>query len=145
MFGLFLVLLYGGYRALVGTDLFTIYQLSTNFLYTWYIWTTVAYAIIYGIVGLLILIGGVVIGSVKGGVIGGILGFIGGGTLSVLMLLVVGVSRACLIIGTLLLKQALIFGEVPTWDTGKLIFGAVLLLIGIIMGRSSKSSSSKSG
>ena len=143
MFGLFLALLYAGYHYVGGTNLFTIYQLSTSFLYTWYIWTTVVLGIIYGIIALLFLLGGAGLGAEKGGMIGGILGFIGGGVLSVLMLLLVGVSRACLIIGTILLKQALIFGEVPTWDTTKLIFGAVLLLIGIIMGRSSSSSKSK--
>lgn len=115
MFGLILVLFYAGYRYWNGDDPYAIYQLSTSFLYAWYIWTTAIIGVIYGIIALLFLLGGTAIGSEKGGAIGAILGFIGGGALSFLMLIVVGISRAALIIGSSLLMHALVDSAVPTW------------------------------
>lgn len=108
---------------------------ATNLLFWWYVVTS----IISGGIIILISIGvigvGTLIGGRAGGFFGGLLGLIGGSALSFLILLVSALRTACAIGGAYLLSHSLIVSNVATdWDILKLVFGALLLVISLVIG-----------
>lgn len=145
MLGLIVAVIYGLCLYLFGSpNTFPeIFLGATNLLFWWYV---VVYAIL-GVIAILIALGmiggGTIVGALSGGILGAILGFITGGALSTLILLAFVIKAGCLIGGAYLLHNAVIITPtgVPAWDTIKLIFGIVLLLIGLTKTRSSRSSS----
>lgn len=133
MTGLVLALLYAALMHFVGGKEFGfVYENATGFLHTWYIWTSV----ILGVLAALIWFLGVLgvssrLGLLAGGIVGGIT--------SVVLAIGFIIHRGALIFGSLLMSQAYVGGA---WDNTKLIWGGILLLIGLITGGSSSSSSS---
>lgn len=117
---------------------------ATGFLWVWYwIWTIVVAFIAAGI--MLVATGAMTLaGAESFGKVGGFLGFAAGGALSALVLVLVMISRALLLGGTYLLMTSgtpeMAFSQ---FSTNKLIFGTLLLVIGLVISKSSSSSSSK--
>lgn len=117
---------------------------ATGFLWVWYcIWTVVIALIAAGI--MLVATGVMTFAGAESlGKVGGFLGFAAGGALSALILIMVMVSRALLLGGTYLLMTSgapeMAFAQ---FNTNKLIFGTLLLVIGLVMSKSSSSSSRK--
>lgn len=118
---------------------------ATGFLWMWYwIWTVVIGIFVAGMIlvatGVMTFVAADHIGSK----LGGFLGFVAGGTLSVLVVTVVMISRALLLGGTYLLMTSgtaqMSFAE---FSTNKLIFGTLLLVVGLVMSKSTSSSSDK--
>ncbi len=146
MLGVFIALIIAGWKYFISHQAAEVVFLSaTNFLFWWFIITTIILAVIYLILTVLIALGITVAGAKSGGVIGGILGFLGGSVLNVILLIVFVVARGLLIFGVYLVHHSLTMtGGTPEWNVGKLILGIVLFLIGLIMNKSSKSSSSSS-
>ena len=117
---------------------------GVGFLWVWYwIWTIVLGFIValvmLGVTGALTFLGSEETQSK----LGGFLGFAVGGTLSILVIAHFAMTRALLPIGTYLLMTAgmpgMTFAE---FSTSKLIFGTLLLLIGLVMSKNSSSSPS---
>jgi len=146
MLGVFIALLIAGWKHFISHQAAeAIFLSATHFLLWWFIITTIILAVIYLILTILIALGITVAGAEKGGVIGGILGFLGGSALNFLILIVFAVARGLLIFGISLVHNSLIMTDgTPEWNVGKLILGIVLFIIGLIMNKSSKSSSSSS-
>lgn len=142
MVGLIFSLFYFGWSYFVSNDaLIPTYQSATNFLFWWY----VVFAVIMGLFYLVISILGSLVLGLKGaesfGSFGGVLGLVGGGTaLTTLLAVNYAINYGSLLFGAHLLRTAWT-GE--TWDTVRVAFGVLLLLVGIIVGRSRSASSSK--
>lgn len=147
MVGLFFALAYAGYQhfALHTNDSLT-YSSAMTFLFNWYIWTSVVIGVFTVGFAFVVTFLGEEAGAAAGGFVGRTLGFLGGAALSALMIAVTIASRGSLIAGSWLLTQAMVLSTdgLPVWDNTKLAFGGLLLLVGVILGRSSSSSSSSS-
>lgn len=110
-----------------------------DFLWVWYwIWTIVIGVFI---VGMMLVVTGVltfVSADAIGSKVGGLLGFAGGGVLSILVITIVIISRTLLLGGTYLLMTAgtpeMHFAD---FNTNNLIFGALFLVVGLVMSKSS--------
>ncbi len=141
MLGIIVAILYAGICFIGGTSLVVVYAGATNFLFYWYIVTSCIVGLIVGIAILIVLLGGTVVGTESGGVLGGLLGFLVGGAISVLILIVTCISRGLLIGGAYLLHTAYVAGgSFSDFDHTKLIFGGIMLSIGLIMSKFSGSS-----
>lgn len=118
---------------------------AINFLFWWYIITSIILMIIYLLIALIITGTLTCAGGKRGGVWGGILGFLGGGVLSGLIIILGIIARGLLIVGTYLLKNSLVLNPDGSgqWIITKLIIGGLLLVIGLIMNKNSSSSSKK--
>jgi hypothetical protein len=118
---------------------------ATGFLWVWYwIWT-----VIIGIftAGMMLVVTGVMTFAAAdaiGSKLGGFLGFAGGGALSVLIVTVIMISRALLLGSSYLLMTSgtaqMSFTE---FSTNKLIFGTLLLVVGLMMSKATSPSSDK--
>jgi len=152
--GILLSAIYAGYLYLFKTTLWTaIFLQTTNFLFWWYVATSALIGIVIGLLALFVLgagaFGGGLAGSEAGGgkagtAAGALLGLIGGGVLSLFLVVSVAVGRGALISGTYLLHNSLaltVSGE-AVWDQTKMMIGGFLLLLGLVMGKGSGSSSS---
>lgn len=152
--GILLAALYVGYLYLFKTTLWTVIFLqTTNFLFWWYVVTSALIGLVIGLMAVLVLGAGTLAGGAAGSKGGGgkagaaagaLLGLMGGGVLSLLVVVSVAVGRGALIGGTYLLHNSLaltVSGE-AMWDQQKLIFGGFLLLLGLILGKGSGGSSS---
>ena len=118
---------------------------ATGFLWVWYwIWTVVVGVFV---AGMMLVATGVMTfaaADAMGSKIGGFLGFAAGGALSILVATLVMISRVLLLGGTYLLMTSgtseMAFAQ---FNTNKLIFGTLLLVVGLVISKSSSSSSSK--
>jgi len=119
---------------------------ATNFLFWWYIVTSAILGAIMVVIVLGMLGGGLILGLKGWGIAGGLLGFLGGGAISIFVAIVFVIRTGCLIGGVWLLHHSLAIASVGNveWDMPKLVFGGILLLIGLLMNRSSGHSSSSS-
>ena len=148
MLGLFLAVVYAAWTFFTGSDVLRanwgpIYYNTFGFLHQWYIWTTVIMAVIGIIIFLIALFMGTAAGA-QSGPWGAALGFFGVGFISILAFAFFIVGRGCLIVGSLLLSQALISGPPePTWDITKLVIGIILMIVGLAIRTSGSSSSSR--
>ncbi|MBI4991703.1 MAG: hypothetical protein HZB99_00605 [Candidatus Harrisonbacteria bacterium] len=152
--GILLAAIYAGFLYLFRTTNWPeIFLTSTNFLFWWYVVTSALIGLVVGLATLMFAVGGAVtgglVGSESGGgkagaVAGALLGLLGGGALSLLMLVSVAVGRLSLIYGTYLLHNSLLLtvSGGAEWDQTKLMIGGFLLLLGLVMGKGSGSSSS---
>lgn len=118
---------------------------ATGFLWVWYwIWTVVIGVFAFGM--MLVATGAMTFAAADamGSKLGGFLGFAAGGALSILVVTVVMISRALLLGGTYLLMTSgtaqMSFAE---FSTNKLIFGTLLLVVGLVMSKATSSSSNK--
>jgi len=145
MFGLILALVYGaGVYFLGKPNTFPeVFLGTTNFLLWWYIITSIILGVIMALVSIGIAGAGTILGASKMGALGGVLGFFGGGALSVLIMVLFAVKVTCSVGGVYLLHNSLTGASTgtPEWDTAKLIFGGILLMLSLVMGASSRSSS----
>ena len=120
---------------------------AIHFLWIWYwIWTAVVGSII--VVMMLMMIGtlatsGASMSFFHSRWLGGLVGLTVGGGLSIFVLVITSVTRALLLVGTYLLMTAGNAGmnSFSEFDSTKLIFGGILLLLGLIMSRGSSSKS----
>ena len=142
MVGLILALLYFGWSYFISHNaLIPTYEAATNFLFWWYVVFAVIMGLFYLVISILGSLGLGLKGAENFGSFGGLLGFFGGGTALTLLLAVsYAINYGSLLFGTHLLRTAWT-GE--SWDTVRVAFGVLLLLVGIIVGRSRSSSSSK--
>lgn len=122
---------------------------ATHFLWIWYwIWTVVIG--IYVVILMLVMMGAFTISGagamLRSRWLGGLAGLMVGGGLSVFIFVMTSVTRALLLVGTYLLMTAGNVGmkSFSEFDSTRLIFGGILLLLGLIMSRSSSSNSKKS-
>jgi hypothetical protein len=150
MLGIFITVLIGIYQYLFITQTFEVIYLSlTHFLFWWYIITSgiamlLIAAISIGITGYGAYKGSGLGYSGGGKILGGLLGLAGGGAFSLVLMAVFAVGCGLKIGGVYLLSTAVtVAGQGYAWDIKTLIFGALALLLGLIMGKSSRSSSSK--
>lgn len=149
MFGIVIAVLVAAWAVFIGNSNMEAGFLSAvGFLWVWYwIWTVVIglifLVVMLGATGALTLAGADSARSRLGGLFGGMLGFAAGGALSILVIGVVMISRALLLGGVYLLMTSgspqMSFTE---FSTNKLIFGTLLLVLGLVMSKSSSSSSS---
>lgn len=147
MLGIIIALVLAAWDALVANGtLVTAFFSAVDFLWVWYwIWTVVL-GVFIGVMVLVITVGGGIAGAdrlTRSRWLGGMVGLTAGGAISALIIVLTGIRSALLLIGVYLLKTAGNVGMVNfnEFDTKKLIFGSLLLLIGLILSRSSKSSS----
>ena len=144
MIGLVLAVLYVGWKYMFGGDMpvEAAFIGAAGFLYVWYwIWTIVQ-GIFNGLVSLGIFGAGAVAGGgSRFGMLGGVLGGLAGGGLSVNILAIFAVKSAALLVGAYLLEHSgtatMAFAE---FDTKKMVIGAILILVGLVMSSSSSSS-----
>lgn len=142
MVGLVLALLWGAWGYFHGAELTAIYHPAVTFMYHWYVVWAIIAGLFYLILIILMSLGVGAHGFDSLGFVGGVIGLIGGGLFGILALGIKYVMQyGCLIFGTLLLNGALVEN---TWDNTRLIFGCVLLVVGLLASRSSSSSSSSS-
>lgn len=122
---------------------------AAHFLWIWYwIWTAVIGVIV--VVIMLVITGAFTIGGadtmLRSRWLGGLAGLMVGGGFSIFILVMTSVTRALLLVGTYLLMTAGSAGmkSFNEFDSTKLIFGGSLLLLGLILSRSSSSRSKSS-
>lgn len=146
MLGVFIALLIAGWKYFISHQTpEAVFLSATNFLFWWFVITSIILAGIYLVIALGITEGGAIGGASAGGLLGGILGFVGGGALSFIILFVFAIARGLLIFSTYLIHHSLIMADGnPEWNTGKLVLGIILFLIGLTANRASSSSSSSS-
>ena len=157
MLGLVLALLYIGWKFVFGGDMTTEVSFlnASNFLYYWYwVWTIVQAVMITPLLlaamGISTVSGAVGASSAASkrknisGMLGGLAGFAFGSGASFLVLIFFCIYSALFIVGSYLLATAgtpdMTFGD---FNVQKLIFGGIMLLIGVILKRSKSSSSDK--
>jgi len=134
MTGLIIALFFAAVNFLATADGLLSYQNVTGFLYGWYCWTTVVYVIVY-LVWIVLMTSGLILVGGESGVLGAFLGFLGGAAVSGVMLIWLAISRGVLIFGASLLAQALLVDDgVAVWDSTKLLFGMIFIIIGILLG-----------
>ena len=125
-----------------------IWLISTNFLFWWYIvWSSVLAIIVFlvmlGIMGVTTFAAGSTGYGAGSKLLRGIGGFVGGGALSLLVGVLFFISAGLKIGGIYLLSTAVVLTEQGyVWNTTTLIFGTLALVVGLIMSKSSGSSSS---
>ncbi len=156
MIGVIIALVMAGWKYFISHQTANVIFLSTtNFLFWWFVITSAIIVAIYLVVALLTIagmtIGGAGVGAgaeksgVLGGIFGGIFGLLGGSALSAIALVLILIARGLLIFGVYLAYHSLIMTDGNLeWNVSKLILGIVLFLIGLIMNKSSGSSSSSS-
>lgn len=111
---------------------------ATMFLYNWYVITS----IIMGIILLLVVLGVIGVGSAAGGLSGFLATLIGGGAIGLLVAVLLVIKRGLFIFGAYLLHASLVLKDgIYVWNIGYVVVGALLLLIAIILGGASRSSS----
>jgi len=143
MIGLVLTLLYSGWQYLHGIPVGMFYPAATNFLFWWYVVMAVIVGVFYIGVTLLLSLGLMASGAESGGIVGGLLGLtIGGGAVTLILLVSYLLNFGCLLVGTVLLQSAYVGDH---WDAVRVVFGGLLVIVGILMGsfRTGSSSSSK--
>lgn len=131
MWGIVLALLVAAWGYLSGDESGALVFLSaTNFLFQWYIITTVIIGSIYFIFYGIAMILGTTIGVLAGGRIGGLLGFLGVSTLSGLFVLLSLFKRGGMIFGAYLLSDSVIVTDnLAQWNMGEALIGAVILVV----------------
>lgn len=145
MLGFVIGLVYAGFLYIFGGQIGP--MIVDDVSHFWLIW----YAVTSGIVLLLTaapLLGvtamATAAGARSGGLLGGVLGAAASGGISFIALLAIALRSALLIGGSYLLTTA--GGDVATsfseMDTTALAIGGVMVFVGVMMGRSSSSSSS---
>lgn len=145
MLGVAIALLIAGWGYFIADRVVELVFLSaTNFLFWWYIVFTSIIAVVYGLIFLISIICGTAFGAVCGGKLGAILGFLGGSALSTIGLAKLVVKRGLLIFGTHMLHNSVVIitDSSPEWNMSKVVFGAILLVIGLIMNKKNSGSSS---
>lgn len=141
MIGLFISFLYGVYLLFFsGSQTTEIYLIVTNFLYNWYFWTSIVLTIVLVLMLLIGMIVGVGFGKALAGFEGAILVFLAGSATSALMLIFLAISRLSLISGAFLLNQSYQPTDGGTWDYIKMVFGIILIIIGVFTGMRGSSS-----
>ncbi len=144
MLGIVIAVIIAAASAVIGGHTMEAAFLSgLGFLWVWYwIWAIVTLVVI-GLIMLAVMAGTTILGAGALGWVGGFLGLAGGAAMSALAIVLVSINNALLLGGTYLLMTAgtstMTFAE---FSTNKLIFGTLLLVIGLVMSRSSSSSSS---
>lgn len=142
MFGLILALLWSGWQLMHGAALMALFPGAVNFLYWWYLVWAIITGLIYLVALVFLVLGVGIVGFDKLGIFGGAVGLLGSGIIGIILLGLSWLAGSVLpIIGALLLKDAIVNGE---WDYTRLIFGFVLIIVGIIASRSGSSHSSSS-
>jgi hypothetical protein len=146
MLGLVIALLVCGWNVfLSGHPIESGFLAGVHFLWWWYLVWTIFQGVFMILVLLGITIGGTAAGALLKGKRMGILGFMGGGALSTLILAIFAVQKVALLGSTYLLGTAgdegMTFAQ---FDQIRLIFGSILLIGGILMGRSHGGSSNSS-
>lgn len=144
MFGIVIAVIVAAWTVFIGGNTMEAGFLSgMGFLWVWYwIWTTVIGVFITGM--MLIVTGALMFASADamGSKVGSLLGFAGGAALSILVITIVMISRALLLGGTYLLMTSgtseMSFAD---FNTNNLIFGTLLLVVGLVMSKSASSSS----
>lgn len=137
MLGLLIGLAVFGWGIIVGEEsMEAVFCGATNFLYIWYwIWAIVLGSIM-AVVGIALPLIGAGAGMSAGGTFGGIVGFLLGGAGSMLLSFLFLVGRGLTILGAWLLMTAgnpeMPFSE---FSTRKLVAGAIILFIAVIMSR----------
>jgi len=120
-------------------DIGVLFLAATHFMLVWYcLWTGVLF-VFFAVITVIAALGGSVAGATNGGVFGGLLGLVGVGGATAAVAVLAMATRLFWIGGAWVLNQSYSNGQ---WDTGKLIIGGVLILIGVICSRSSSSNSS---
>ncbi len=141
MFGIVIAVIVAAWTVFISGNAMEVGFLSgMDFLWVWYwIWTVVIGGMILVVTGALTFSSADAMGSK----VGGLFGFAAGGALSILVITIVMISRALLLGGTYLLMTSgspeMSFAD---FNTNKLIFGTLLLVVGLVMSRSASSSSS---
>ncbi|MBU1199194.1 MAG: hypothetical protein KKF46_00480 [Nanoarchaeota archaeon] len=137
MFGLIIAAIIAAINAFGDKASEVIFQNSTNFLFDWYVITT----IIIGIIMIIITLVGVGVGTAAGGV----LGFIGAGAVSLLGWIIFALKRGLFLSGAYFLTKGLVMtGAEPEWVIKNLILGSIILFIAVITRSKGSSSSSSS-
>jgi len=136
MIGLAGVVAWSAWQYIHGVSLKAIYPPAVNFLFWWF----VAWAILTAVIYLIVLIGGSIGFSLSSssflrGIFTGLGIGLAGSVVGAIGLLI---GYGALIFGTFILKGALVNN---TWDIGRLIFGGALVIIGLCLNTSKKSSS----
>ena len=145
MFGIVIAIIVAAWTVFIsGHTMEAGFLSGMGFLWVWYwIWTIVIGALL--VTMMLVATGALTFASADamGSKVGGLLGFVGGGALSILVIAIVMISRALLLGGTYLLMTAgtpeMHFAD---FNTNNLIFGTLLLVVGLVMSKSTGSSSS---
>jgi hypothetical protein len=144
MFGIVIAVIVAAWTVFIsGNTMEAGFLSGMGFLWVWYwIWTVVIGVFITGM--MLVVTGAMTFASADamGSKVGGLLGFAGGGALSILVITTVMISRALLLGGTYLLMTSgtpeMSFAD---FNTNNLIFGTLLLVVGLVMSKSANSSS----
>lgn len=135
MWGFMLALLYAAYLYFVSPSIETAYLGSTELLFRWHLIWSIIFGVIVLLANLLMLFAGAAAGSIAGPV-GALVGFIIGVSAS-LFISALFLFRRCLYVGgAYLLSTALVLQNSSyTWDTVRLILGAVIFLVAILTSR----------
>lgn len=137
MVGLVLTLLWSAWQYYHGVPIEGFWLSAVNFLFWWYVAWAILMGLIYLVLTILMSLGLGASGFENFGPLGGALGLIGGGCAGIFML---GLSfllhYGCLIFGTVMLREALVGN---TWNIGTLVFGLILVAVGLFFSRSSGS------
>lgn len=140
MTGLVLALLYSGWQYLHGVPVDAFYPAATNFLFWWYVVMAVIVGMFYIGITLLMSVGLMSSGLESAGIVGALLSMtIGGAAVTLIVLVSYLLNFGSLIIGTVLLQSAYVGGH---WDAVRVVFGGLLVIVGILVGSSRTSSSS---
>ncbi len=145
MFGLIISVIYAAILHFVkGASNISAYLSATNFLFWWYVVTS-------SILGVILLATTFILSSVaakageavgeeeagsKGKTIGALAGLFIGGGFSILMFAIASVRCGALIAGSWMLHNAVNMGG--EWDNNNLIWGGILLVVGLLMSTGNK-------
>lgn len=141
MFGIIVAVIYAAVLHFMnGESNVSAYLSATNFLFWWYVITSSIVGVMMLFVTFVISSASAAVGGAagedggnKGKAIGALAGLAVGGGVSALLIAVQAVRCGSLIAGSWLLHNAVNFsGE---WDNGRLIWGGLLILVGILMSR----------
>jgi len=141
MLGIVIAVIVAAWTVFIGGNTMEIGFLSaTGFLWVWYwIWTVVVLIIVSGI--MLVTMGALTFAGAKiFGKVGGFFGFVAGGAFPILVAARVMIARALLLGGTyLLMTSGTLEMTFSQFSTSKLIFGTLLLVIGLVISKKSGS------
>ncbi len=145
MVGLIFALVYVAWKfAFSSQTLEDSFLAASTFLYYWH-WTwSIVLAVLVGLAILVITLGASAKGHEEGGIGGAIVGLLLGGGASVFLITMFAAQRALLLIGSYLMMTSGTYGmDFSQFDKVKIIFGSILMLVGIILGRARSSSNKK--
>jgi hypothetical protein len=126
MLGLIFTIIFSVIMALSGSQTEIVYTTMSNFLFHWYVWSTIVFIIIIIIPIFLFYLGlSEISDSLKKTQLG-----ILGGTISIIILVRIIIERGLLILGSYLFILA---GSGIAFDYSKLILGFIVLMIGLII------------